>query len=148
MFGLDVESETFGKDILTGTYTLFLFVVLTVYRLDWIGRQKHFWLSTLLTLSCVVMLSIMLLYPKNIMALWKPTLAAFTIQAGYIFWSKLSRKNWSLIVARGFIALTCGFLIVPLFSKTGNPDYYSITGYLLLASLVFGVINSLLPENR
>lgn len=148
LIGLDVEEENFGANILSSIFFLFLFIVLAVYRIDWIGRTRLNWLSTLLTLVSISALVIMLLQPKNVMALWKPSLAVFILLVGYTFYMKLDRKNWSAVVAKILLGITSGVFLYPLLVVTRDESYYTVSWYLLLATFLFAAIHAFLPNKQ
>ncbi|GAB5418493.1 MAG: hypothetical protein Crog4KO_02500 [Crocinitomicaceae bacterium] len=148
IFSLNVESENFGNNILSATFFLFVFVVLGVYRINWIGRSKIDVIATILTLTTLTLLLTMLTSPKNVMALWKPSIAVFIVLAGYTFYRKLDRKNWGRILSRTLLVVTCLLFLYPLLIKTGDALFYTISWYFLAATTVFAIVSTVLPEKQ
>ncbi len=148
LFGLNVESENFGNNILSATFFLFVFILLGVYRINWIGRSKMDLVATFLTLTALAMLFIMLASPKNVMALWKPSIAIFIVLVGYTFHVKLDRKNWGRMLSRILLIVTCLLFLYPLLIKTGDAFFYTLSWYFLVATTLFATVSILLPEKH
>lgn len=147
-FTLDVTHEKFGDHIIFGTFFSSLFVLTATYRIDWIGRQKINWISFGLFVISLSGLLIMLMNPKNVMALWKPTVASYILLCGFVFFLKLNRKNWSAIVAKAFLSVTTALFLFPLLIQTSDLGYYSISWISLLLTALFSILNLILPEKQ
>jgi len=145
---LDIESESFGPELISGVYFLFLFVILTVYRIDWVGRKKVNWISLFLFVITIALLSVMLVSPKNILALWKYTLVAFVVYSAYIFALKTVGKSWIKWLTRALIIVTASILIYSIMMRTSNPLFYQASWYLLMATGAATLINIFLPYRK
>ncbi|XOV68124.1 MAG: hypothetical protein ACFHU9_02915 [Fluviicola sp.] len=148
LFTLDVSQEKFGDQIISGTFLLSFFVLLATYRIDWIGKQKINWISFLLFILSLAGLLTMLAYPKNVMALWKPTIAAYILLCGFVFFQKITGNNWSTLLARGFLSITAGLFLYPLLIQTTSSAYYQIAGTFLICTGFVSLVNILIPVKK
>ncbi len=148
LYSLDVLEENFGDHIISGTFFLGLFVVLATYRIDWIGRQKINWISMILFLLNLSGLLIMLANPKNVMALWKPTVAAYILLCGFVFYLKINRKNWSAHLAKILLLITAVLFLFPLLIQTTDRAYYQVSWIFLISAGIFSLLQLVLPEKQ
>jgi len=148
LVSLDVTQESFGSHIISGSFFLALFVLSATYRIDWIGRNKINWISFGLFLLSLSGLLIMLLNPKNVMALWKPTAAAYILLCGFVFFLKISGRNWSAITAKILIAATSVLFLLPLLIQTTSRNYYQLSWIFLLGTGLFSILHIFLPEKQ
>ena len=148
VFNLDVETETFGANILSSTFFLFLFAISAVYRIGCIGRNTVDWIGTSLAVLTATIVTIMWLAPQNVMALWKPTLALYILLIGYTFFRRIKGEHWSGRLTRILLIANCVLLLYPLLIKTGSPFYYTISSYILIATFMVAVTNVLLTSRK
>ncbi len=148
VYNWDVTEENFGKTILSGIFFLSIAVLMAVYRIHWVGRNKVNWISLGLFVLTFIGLTLMLFYPKNVMAFWKPSVVVFVLLCGYTFFLKLNKKNWSASVAKSLLVLTAGMFLFSLIIETSSPDYYRFSLLLLVVTAFFSLLQLFLPENR
>lgn len=148
LYKLDVTDENFSKAIIGGIFYLSLAVLLGVYRIHWIGRNKINWISFGLFILTLIGLLLMFVSPKNVMAFWKPTIAAFVLLCGQAYFLRLNRNNWSTWVAKGFLGITSILFLIPLLLETSSRDYYMIAWISLLGTGLFSIIQLFLPEKQ
>ncbi|MCR9172814.1 MAG: hypothetical protein NXI10_09995 [bacterium] len=147
-FSLDVADENFGNSIISGTFFLSFFVLCATYRIDWIGKQKINWITLVLFLLTSLGLLFMLISPKNVMALWKPTVAAYVLLSSTVFFYKIQGKNWSGIATKVLLAITSLLFLYPLLIQTTDALFYQVSWYFLLSTGLLAVIHLLLPEKQ
>lgn len=142
---LDLESELFGPNLISGSYFLFVFVVLLVYRLNWVGIKKVDWFALLAALTTLGLLSIMLIAPKNILALWKVALTSFILLSSYVLLRKVTGKSVLSWVTRGLLLATCLTLLAALLMRITSPVFYTISWLMIMSAGLLALINLFVP---
>lgn len=148
LLNLDVSAETFGKTIVSGIFFLSLSITTAIYRIHWINQQKINEITLGLYLLTLSGLLVMFLNPKNIFALWRPTMATFILLSGYILYMKINRRNWGALSAKVLLWITTGLFLYPLVVKTTSADYFGVCGYCLGSVGLFSLIHLFLPEKQ
>lgn len=145
---LDVKSASFGPNILTGTFVFSLLLVLSMYRIHWIGQQKVDWIALILGLSTALLLLAMRLAPENVLALWKVTVSLFILFNGYILFRKIPAKGYLSIVAKSFLLISCAILLYAIVMQISSPVYYEIAFYALFLTAVMSAVQVFLPSSK
>ena len=140
---LDVKSASFGPNILTGTFFFSLFLVLSMYRIHWMGQHKIDWITLILGTSSALILLTMRIAPENVLGLWKVAIAIFILFSGYIFFRKTPSTRPLAIITKGFLLISCGILIYGLTMQISSPVYYEIAFYTLLLTFVTSALHAL-----
>jgi len=146
LFTLDVTSDAFGNLILSGIFFLALFLAIAVYRIQWIGRQKINWIALILFALNLLGLLLMWINPKNVMALWKPTVALFILLSTYTFYLKIDRNNLTAAIAKFSLLITACLFLSPLLIKITHPMYFVIVWLSLAATTILTIVHLFLPE--
>jgi hypothetical protein len=140
VFSLDLNSEQFGPNLISGTYFICLFFVLTIYRIALLEASKIDWIALLLCAAVISLITVMLLNNSNILPLWMPSTAIFTVFASYVFFKKIRGSSGVNLLLKGLIAISAAGLLTALLLRVSSPLFYKMIWFLLLATTLTGLV--------